>query len=527
MAILRGSSGKTYDLISTPLATGGEGNIFAVQSEADKVAKIYHTITPALEKKISLMVKRPPSPSITKQLAWPLDVLRDHSGQFRGFVMTKLNITNELHELYKYPPMEFEGVTLKHKLIIAENICSVISGVHKAGYIFGDFNPMNIGVNLSDGTVAFFDTDTYHIQDPYSKETYRCNVAYSGYVAPELIAACKKYKIANPAIRDVYAQMPLPTFTEETDNFALAIHIFRLLMNGYSPFNGIDSKLSVSQASPGIGDVAVERDNYCFKPGLKPQSVATPPLSTLPKSIQDLFNRAFIQGRVSPKLRPSADEWKGALELYENSLCCCKKNQNHLYYKMNSTCPWCEAEKRYEYEMSLVTGTQSALNGGAASPVAVPTSTNSSGYTPPSAKASASSNVVQPQTIWQKPEVFWGLTLILSAMIAGLCMYFGGYSVFGSGSMGNEMIDGIGDFLDLLAPYLLFAGGLAGSIFYNVKFACKRKNCYAVKDYVLSVLCCPAGVLLTVIGIVILAVAIYILFAIFIIAIVIGIFSGG
>ena len=149
MAIFWGSSGKTYTLGNTPLATGGEGNIFVVQSEANRVAKIYHSVTSSLEKKITLMMKRPPSPSITNQLAWPLDVLRDQNGQFKGFVMRKLNITNELHELYKYPPMEYEGVTLSHKLVIAENICAVISGVHKAGYIFGDFNPMNIGVNLN------------------------------------------------------------------------------------------------------------------------------------------------------------------------------------------------------------------------------------------------------------------------------------------------------------------------------------------------------------------------------------------
>ena len=90
-------------------------------------------------------------------------------------------------------------------------------------------------------------------------------------------------------------------------------------MNGYSPFNGIDSKLTVSQASPGLGDVAVERDNYCFKAGLKPQSVATPPLESLPKYIQDLFHKAFIQGRSNPGKRPSADEWYRALEQYEKT----------------------------------------------------------------------------------------------------------------------------------------------------------------------------------------------------------------
>lgn len=48
-----------------------------------------------------------------------------------------------------------------------------------------------------------------------------------GYVAPELIKACKG---------TTYADCPGPTFTEETDNFSLAIHCFRMLMNGCHPF---------------------------------------------------------------------------------------------------------------------------------------------------------------------------------------------------------------------------------------------------------------------------------------------------
>lgn len=530
MSIYSGISGKTYTLSNSPLATGGEGSIFAVQSEVNRVAKIYHSVTPALEKKITLMMKRPPSPTITDQLAWPLDVLKDQAGQFKGFIMKKLNTTNELLELYKYPPMEYEGITLSHKLVIAENICSVISGVHRAGYVFGDFNPMNIGVNLKDGTVAFFDTDSYHIRDPYTNDTYRCNVCLSGYVAPELIASCKQYKIANPQVKDVYAQMPLPTFTEQTDNFALAIHIFKLLMNGYSPFNGIDSTKTVSQASPGVGDVAVERDNYCFKPGLKPMSVATPPLSSLPKSIQDLFNRAFVQGRSSPSLRPSADEWRAALEQYEKSLTKCSANKNHLYYNMNTSCPWCDAANRYQREISLVSGGRSGIltvPGSSPPPVLVPPSVNTTTYTNSSAAASAASTVVQPQTSWQKPEVFWAVTLTLSAIIAGLCLAVIGYSVFGSDGGGNDILDDIGGFLDGLAPYLLFAGGILGTIFYNVSFASKNKNCYSANNYVLSVLCSPAGMLVAYIALVVVAIVIYIVLVVFVLALIFGGLSGG
>ena len=84
MAIFWNSSGKAYELEDTPLSAGGEGNIFVVRSEPNRAAKIYHAVNAALEKKITLMTKRPPSSSITNQLAWPLDVLRNQSGQFRG-----------------------------------------------------------------------------------------------------------------------------------------------------------------------------------------------------------------------------------------------------------------------------------------------------------------------------------------------------------------------------------------------------------------------------------------------------------
>lgn len=178
-----------------------------------------------------------------------------------------------------------------------------ISAVHRAGYIFGDFNPMNIGVNINDGTVAFFDADTYHFKDNCSGHTHRCKAGCPGYVAPELIATCRKYSISHPGAKDAYAHAPLPTFTLETDNFALSIHIFKLLMNGYTPYNGIPETSSVSLASPGQGDVAVERNNYCFAPGKKPMSSAMPEMSSLPSDVQALFLPVTIC-EWSPTHRP-------------------------------------------------------------------------------------------------------------------------------------------------------------------------------------------------------------------------------
>lgn len=518
MSIFYGTNGKQYNLANQPIATGGEGSIYAVATPINQVAKIYHAASSQIERKISIMVSRPPASGVAAQLAWPIDVLRDGSGAFRGFVMNKLDTTHELLQLYKYPPMEFEGITLRHKLIIAQNICAVIDGVHSAGYIFGDFNPMNIGVNLKTGTVAFFDTDSYHIRDPQTNNVFRCNVCLPGYVAPELISACKKYRATHPNDKDVYANMPLPTFSKETDRFALAIHIFKLLMNGYSPFNGIDQTLTVSQASPGVGDVAVERDNYCFKPGLKPQSVATPSLNTLPKPVQDLFQRAFIEGRTSPSRRPSAREWFTVLEQYEQNLCQCSRNKNHLHYKGISQCPWCEAERAYKASIASLARSSSRTK-----PLPVPPGNTTCTHQNSSAATSARPTVTQPATTWQEPGTFWLVTLVGAAAISGIILYI----LYSAGALAYGTKGGLEEFADMITPYVLFAGGIIGPIIFNSKFASDHVNQYTGEDYALSLLMSPVGMIAAFIILLLVIAAIYIIVIGVIIAAVFGAFSGG
>ncbi|MCL2617733.1 MAG: DUF6273 domain-containing protein [Defluviitaleaceae bacterium] len=345
---LIGANGTIYRLDPTPIGSGGEGDIYLVRSEESRVAKIYKAgaLTPELLEKLKVMIANPPDDTVLSQVAWPLDIVHDEYGKCRGFIMPKLHINAELNEIYKYPAVL--PLSAKQKINIAQNICVVISEVHRAGYVFGDFNPRNIGLDKNTGLVSFLDTDTYHVVDPAGGNTYRCNVCASGYAAPELLEKCSDYISANPtASRDAYAQTPLPTFTRETDNFALAIHIFKLLMNGYTPFGGIIETASVSQSSPGVGDAAVRRNSYCFRPGYKPQSVAIPGLETLPEEIADLFTRAFIEGRVDARKRPNAVEWHGALGRYEQQLATCYNNPLHQYDRKNSQCPLCEADRRY------------------------------------------------------------------------------------------------------------------------------------------------------------------------------------
>ena len=349
-----GANRKTYILDDIPIKKGGEGAIHTVSGKSNLLAKIYlaPAKSPELKEKLSLMVKNPPRQDILDQIAWPIDILSDAGGNFVGFVMPKLSIDVELGDVYKYPAKKKVTLTGEQKVIIAINICRVISAIHDLDYVFGDFNPCNIGVNLTNGHVAFLDTDSYHITDKSRGKTYRCNVCLNGYVAPELIKKCKNTG---------YAQAPLPTFTKETDLFSLAIHIFKLLMNGFTPYNGIPENERSSTASPGVGNAAIEMDHYCFKAGNRPLSVAVLPLDAFPNDIQNLFTRAFDEGHRDPSKRPTAKEWDAVLTSYHSNLKQCSTNPMHHHYKGLQTCPYCEADQRYNFTMSMssVYGTSS------------------------------------------------------------------------------------------------------------------------------------------------------------------------
>ena len=347
-----GESGTSYDLEPNPITSGGEGAIHNIIGAKNVLAKLYNSkalASPELCDKIIFLAKMRPDPEILRQIAWPLDVLRDYSGNFVGFIMSRLKIDQELGEVYEYTQWQKPDISCAANIQIAQNICAVIDSIHSAGVVFGDFNPRNIGV-AKNGLVAFLDTDSYHIVG--GAQEFRCKVAFPGYVAPELLEATEIFT-KNTGIKQAYDTMPLPTFTQESDCFALAVHIFKLLMNGYSPFEGLPIAADVASAHRSMGNKAVLEDAYAFKKGYKHASPAVLPMSALPKYISDLFERAFINGRKNPKARPSALEWYEAVTQYQSDLVSCPHNSNHAYYKKLKTCPYCEADERYSKALGL------------------------------------------------------------------------------------------------------------------------------------------------------------------------------
>ena len=347
---------------------GGEGFIYEVEGNPDNLAKIFKEadytgapiVTDELHAKLRYMRDNPPEVLVSKGIvAWPVELVYEKE-KLIGFEMPKLDFDEHIQRTYSYRHPKLEASeyvrfpSVESRIKIAINLCSAIDELHRKGYVFGDFNHHNVGVNYSTGQICFMDCDSFHITNDSGGE-FRTNVIMPGYLAPEIIKHCNNERAAGrPTDLDTVA---LPTFTKESDLFCLAVHIFKLLMNGVDPFRGVKYDVVGSKASPFMGNEAIERDSYVFKPGNKPSAVFCPPAESLPPDILSLFNRTFIDGRNDPTIRANAADWHITLNRFlTNELAQCASNKKHQYYKYLENCPYCTADDRHLKEQGGVVG---------------------------------------------------------------------------------------------------------------------------------------------------------------------------
>lgn len=389
--IYRGTSGAQYQIEEQRLAGGGEGSVFGIQGQPQFVAKIYkeNRRTSEREQKLCHMIQYRLTPDQLKQITWPQDVLYDENG-FAGYVMPRLDKTDSLVSIYSNG---FDNkYDIRYRVLAAINLCVALKTVHEMGQVCGDLNPQNICINLdtTDAVngfhVTLVDTDSYHFTA--EGKTYRCEVGLGDYIAPELQnKMAQGYDLKN---------VPLPSYTKETDLFALAVHIFTLLMNGCHPFacakeNNVKvSDIAQIQETSFRDSVVAPQPIENIKNGFFPffdkkdgitTPIYAPAFQYLPEEIQVLFIRTFVEGYEDPSKRVTEDEWIAALKNTKFVKRECGANEAkkvHYFFEHNVVCPICATQERIV-----------KLFGGA--PVAPPTP-------PPEIKISESE-----QKIWKSP----------------------------------------------------------------------------------------------------------------------------
>ena len=347
MAVYKSSSGKVYTL-GAQLGTGGEGIVSEIQGENSKVAKIYRADRFktdqdrfTMERKLKAMLDMNISVYVDGKLrlTWPLDILYEN-GSMVGFVMPKINSKYKIFDIQRVEMAEkiYPNYTWKYAVQFAYNLSVAVKYVHDKNIVIGDFNQNNISIDTSTGAVILIDCDSFDIRDPKSGEHFPCKVGLPEMLAPELQTV---RNLANG------------TFTKETDNFSLAIHIFRLLMRNEDPFGGvITMSRSLSTVSANAPIINGECP-YVRTVSGKEIPGRSPTLDMLPVNIQELFKKTFDYDASTAlrriKNRATATEWCNALVVLATAepnpnLQTCTLNPHHVYPKYSSYCPWCRCE---------------------------------------------------------------------------------------------------------------------------------------------------------------------------------------
>ena len=329
MGELRGkTTGRTYRA-SKEIGSGAEGSIYTIVGDSTRVMKIYHDPNLQQIAKLTRMVESDLKHSI--DVSFPEELIFE-DGVFRGYVMKRVN-GESFPRVYEMSS-NTKPVPFDVRFTIAKNLCIALSNVHEAGFVFGDFNPANIKVDIRRRTVTLMDTDSF-IFDSYGGRMARPEVV------PKEIRDAMRGNESLPEGR----KRDLP-FTRESDIYSLAVHLFRLLMYGQHPFTYKPTRPLAHQPM-----YAYDLDPPVFpyvhnRLDIAPAPHAIP-LESIPLGLQTLFVRMFREGYSDPSVRPGIREFLAEIEYYESSSVRCRANPLHMYHDELSVCPFCEADRRH------------------------------------------------------------------------------------------------------------------------------------------------------------------------------------
>ncbi|HEX2205065.1 MAG TPA: TonB family protein [Longimicrobium sp.] len=306
------------------LGVGGEAHVFALPGGGGKVAKLYHRPTLDRARKLARMIEAPPElpPGGAAALAWPEDLLTDARGRFVGFLMP-FAAGARVFELYN-PVTRRKEAPLFHWGLLhraGASLAAAFDALHARGYVVGDVNESNILVSPA-GTVTLVDTDSFQVRDGQGV-LHRSHVGKAEFTAPELQGMS-------------FAEVDR---SAEHDRFGLAVLLFLLLMEGTHPYA---ARFEGAEEAPPVEErIRAGLFPHAEGAGARPPRLA-PPFGTLPPELRALFVTAFVDGHADPSVRPTAAEWRAALEFAEGSLAVCAANGQHRYAAhLGALCPWC------------------------------------------------------------------------------------------------------------------------------------------------------------------------------------------
>lgn len=347
--MLYDKNGRTFEL-GDEVGFGREGSTYHIVGEPF-VAKIYHNPTPQIARKIesmasilSVLFER--KKQLLLKLAWPLGALYERSDGvgFKGYYMFGAEGVS-IDVMSQFPPSPAApSMTERQKIEMLIELSKLSAGLHDIGITVGDWNPRNILVGER-GSLMLLDTDSYAFT--LSDVSYQTTCAAPGYIAPEVLKLMETTGVSD--FESLAAATNTPVFTPQTDDFGLAVHIFKMLNRGIHPYASGELDLEIYELDDDDIPPAPSL-NSCVCNGRSP-FVGTLVGHVIPvyalelDDFGNLMGEAFrrsLYGKAEERL--DARTWARLLDRYLSETVECCPRGHHLYHASQHECPYCRGE---------------------------------------------------------------------------------------------------------------------------------------------------------------------------------------
>lgn len=209
---------------------GTEGRVYRVTGE-ELAVKIYkpRARTELKRKKLEKMIELD---CLKKSIAWPIDIVT-YNGEFVGFVMTLIE-GKSLMSLTQNPIRIKRSYKSFDRLIEVNMIIELLNAfkyLHQINVLVGDVSLKNVNFDKKTYDITLVDIDGAQL------DRFPCVSTTDGYDAEEVIKASYKERGVAPVSQELANYYRSYYRTEEMEQFAVSVLLYRFLMNGYKPYD--------------------------------------------------------------------------------------------------------------------------------------------------------------------------------------------------------------------------------------------------------------------------------------------------
>lgn len=277
------------------LDEGGQGEIWHVrQNDRDRALKRYHKESATAEQRaiIEHLIQTGAPSGIAHRFAWPLEIVQLADGSFIGYLMPLIDISRFISfEDIEAGDAPHPGFRVLFEL--CRQLAECFRKLNIEGLCYCDISKNNFFFSPETGEVILCDNDNIVVDNSGMGGA----LGTPEYMAPEVVKNESKPSTVS-------------------DQHSLSVLLFLLLCGG-NPFHGLmehnihvfdgdASEYIYGQEALFVFDPSDARNRLPDIPGYRHVGAFW---EILPRHVQELFLRAFVQGSHNPAMRVTAMEW--------------------------------------------------------------------------------------------------------------------------------------------------------------------------------------------------------------------------